>query len=161
MSLENGEGSAGVRVPDLRRIVSASGDDALAVGAIRRGQDGILMSLRTARAPESASQTRAVLSKLAVTMRLPSGYTPRSRRYPDALENGEGSAGVRVPDPRRFVSLRGDDALAVGAIRRGIDALLMSPEDGEGRPESASQTRAVCPASGDDALGCRGYTPRS
>ena len=64
MSLEDGEGSAGVRVPDPRRIVLARGDDALAVGAIRRGPDAILVSLRTARGrPESASQTRNVLSR--------------------------------------------------------------------------------------------------
>ena len=42
--------------------------------------------------------------------------------------------------------------LAVGAIRRGPDDIPMSLEDGEGRPESASQTCAVLSRGGDDAL---------
>ena len=56
-------------------LSSLSGDDALAIGAIGRGIDAILMS----------------------------------------LENGEGSPGVRVPDPRRIVIAScGDDALPSG-----------------------------------------------
>ena len=53
--------------------------------------------------PESASQTRAVVSPEAVTTRLPSGLnaaelTP-SDRCGVPLEGGEGLAGVGVPDP--------------------------------------------------------------
>ena len=70
--------------------------------------------------PVAASQIRAVLSPDAVTMRLPSGLNAALdhstimafERLADRL------AGRGVPDPRRLVLRRGDDALAVGAERR-------------------------------------------
>ena len=76
-------------------------------------------------------------------MRLHRGYTPPSRRLADVPLGTARVAGLRVPDPRRIVPASGDDALAIGLIRRGPDALLMSLKGGEGRPDSASQTRAV------------------
>ena len=54
--------------------------------------------------PESASQTRAVLSREAVTTRLPSGLNAAELTECGVpLEGGEGLAGVGVPDPRRLV----------------------------------------------------------
>ena len=54
--------------------------------------------------PESASQTRAVLSYEAVTTRLPSGLNAAEVTLVGVpLEGGEGLAGVGVPDPRRLV----------------------------------------------------------
>ena len=73
MPLEVGEGLAGVGVPDPRRLVRG-GDDPLAVGAERGGVDHVGVPLEVGEVlPESASQTRAVLSPEAVTIRLPSG----------------------------------------------------------------------------------------
>ena len=78
--------------------------------------------------PVAASQTRAVLSRDAVTMRLPSGLNAALNhdifmafeRLADRL------AGRGVPDPRRLVLGRGDDALAVGAERRALDSVVMA-----------------------------------
>ena len=74
MSLENGEGSPGVRVPDPRRLSSLAVTMCLPSGLYAAVQTRSLMSLEDGGGwPESASQTRAVLSSLAVTMRWPSG----------------------------------------------------------------------------------------
>ena len=56
------------------------------------------------------------------------------------------------PRPAPFCPASGDDALAVGAIRRGIDAILMSLEDGEGAGVRVPDPRRFLLASGDDAL---------
>ena len=69
--------------------------------------------------PVAASQSRAVLSSDAVTMRLPSGlnaalYTASVMAFERLADR---LAGRGVPDPRRLVLRRGDDALAVGAER--------------------------------------------
>ena len=54
--------------------------------------------------PESASQTRAVLSAEAVTTRLPSALNAAERTCSVCpWREGEGLAGVGVPDPRRLV----------------------------------------------------------
>ena len=96
--------------------------------------------------PESASQTRAVLSNEAVTIPLAVG-AERGGVDPFGvpLEGGDGLAGVGVPDPRRVVSspeavttrlpsgLNAAELTAVGVPRREARVL----------PESASQTRAV------------------
>ena len=67
---------AGRRVPDARRLVRRRGDDALAVRAERRARHiashGLSSGLPIA-LPLATSQIRAVLSRDAVTMRLPSG----------------------------------------------------------------------------------------
>ena len=96
--------------------------------------------------PLSASQTRAVLSEDAVTMRLPSGLNAALitqslmafERLADRL------AGLGVPDARRLVRRRGDDALAVGAERRAPHSASW-PLSGSpiGLPVAASQIRAV------------------
>ena len=49
---------------------------------------------------ESAFQTRAVLSHEAVTIRLPSGLNAAEKTVLDVPLEGEGLAGVGVPDPR-------------------------------------------------------------
>ena len=106
MPLEGGEGLAGVGVPDPRRIVGRGGDDPLAVGAERGGVDrcGVPLGRVAKVLPESASQTRAVLSPEAVTTRLPSGLNAAEKTYVGVpLEGGEELAGVGVPDPRRGV----------------------------------------------------------
>ena len=66
---------AGRGVPEPRRLVRRRGDDALAVGAERRAHDLDIMASSGSPIglPVAASQTRAVLSSDAVTMRLPSG----------------------------------------------------------------------------------------
>ena len=53
-------------------------------------------------------------------------------------------AGRRVPEPRRLVLGRGDDALAIGAERRAFTA-SSCPLSGSpiGWPVAASQIRAV------------------
>ena len=79
--------------------------------------------------PLSASHSRAVLSEDAVTMRLPSGLnaalcTPlrmARERLADLL------AALGVPQPRRVVPRRGDDALAVGAERRALHTVPYGP----------------------------------
>ena len=66
--------------------------------------------------PVAASQTRAVLSKLAVTTRVPSGLNAALVHRVLMLEGaGDGLAGGRVPHARGLVHARGDDA----ACRRG------------------------------------------
>ena len=66
---------AGRGVPDPRRLVPGRGDDALPVGAERRARHWTSWPLSGSPigSPVAASQTRAVLSLDAVTMRLPSG----------------------------------------------------------------------------------------
>ena len=68
--------------------------------------------LRTAIAmPVAASQTRAVLSKDAVTMRDPSGLNAADlTQLLVAAEDGDRLAGRGVPDARGLVVRRGDDA---------------------------------------------------
>ena len=58
-----------------RRLVLRRGDDALAVGAERRAIHSTVMAFERLadRLAGPASQSRAVLSSDAVTMRLPSG----------------------------------------------------------------------------------------
>ena len=75
----------------------------------------------------AAFQTRAVLSKLAVTMRRPSGENA-------ALLTSSGMAfqlcpllpSGRVPDPSRPILARGNDALAVRGERGAEDLVSMA-----------------------------------
>ena len=75
MAVEPADRLAGRGVPDPRGLVRRRGDDALAVGAERGATNRSLMAFERLadRWPVAASQTRAVLSSDAVTMRLPSG----------------------------------------------------------------------------------------
>ena len=114
---------AGLGVPQPRRLVVRRGDDALAVGAERRARDTLApwpVSGSPIGLPVSASHSRAVLSPDAVTMRLPSGLNAAlhtaTRMACERL--ADWLAGLGVPQPRRLVRRRGDDALAVGAERR-------------------------------------------
>ena len=73
MPLEGREALAGFGVPDPRRGVHRGGDDPVAVG-LKAARRPLRVPLEGARSlPESASQTRAVVSYEAVTTRLPSG----------------------------------------------------------------------------------------
>ena len=123
-----------------------SGLNAALTHLIRRGRGAALpIGL-----PVSASHTRAVLSADAVTMRLPSGLNAALHtasvmafeRLADRL------AGLGVPQPRRLVPRRGDDALAVGAERRALTPQLPWPVSGApiGLPVAASHSRAVLSA---------------
>ena len=71
--------------------------------------------------PVAASQSRAVLSTLPVTMVLPSGLNATAATsvlvWPSSV--ADGLAGGGVPEPRRPVVAAGDEALAVGAERHG------------------------------------------
>ena len=106
--------------------------------------------------PVSASHTRAVLSQDAVTMRLPSGLNAALiTALVMALERlADRLAGRGVPQPRRLVLRRGDDALAVGAERRARHRILMAFERladrlaGLGVPDP----RRLVRRRGDDAL---------
>ena len=89
-------------------------------------------------------------------MRLPSGLnTALSHRTIMALERlADRLAGLGVPDPRRLVLRRGDDALAVRAERRALHLTLMAYERladrlaGRGVPDP----RRLVRRRGDDAL---------
>ena len=81
------------------------------------------LSVRTS-APLLASQTFAVLSPLAVTIRDPSGLNDAEvTSIGVPLECEDLGAGLRVPDLRRLVVTPGDDPRPVGAERRRIDAI--------------------------------------
>ena len=95
-------------------------------------------------APLRASQTFAVLSQLAVTMREPSGLNDRrSDGSGVPLEREDLGAAPRVPDLRRPVATRGDDARAVGAERRRDDGSVCPLSVRTSAPLCASQTFAV------------------
>ena len=89
---------------------------------------------------------RAVLSCDAVTMRVPSGLKAAAMdgsSWPLTVADRLAARGV--PDARRLVGRRGDDALAVGAERCGNDGILMAFERSPiGWPLAASQMRACC-----------------
>ena len=85
-------GFAGLAVPQPRRLVVIRGDDALAVGAERR--DG--------RPYDTTSATVA----------------PRAKHFMALERLADWLAGLGVPQSRRLVVRRGDDALAIGAERR-------------------------------------------
>ena len=124
---------AGRGVPDARGVVPRRRDDARPVGAEGGGTTGPWWPLRTAIAlPVAASQTRAVLSSDAVTMRDPSGL--KAAEFDRALvaaENSDRRAGRGVPDACGLVRRRRDDARPVGAEGGGIDAILVAAEDGD------------------------------
>ena len=108
-----------MRVPHLRRLVLAAGDDPLAVGlnATLSDRSGVPLESEDSW-PVSASHTFAVLSQLPVTIRVPSGLNAtllHPARVP--LEGEEILARLGVPHLRRFVPTPGDDARAVGAER--------------------------------------------
>ena len=117
------DGLAGLGVPQPRRLVKdavtmrlPSGLNAALYTSSSWPLSGSPMGL-----PVSASHSRAVLSPDAVTMRLPSGLNAALRQIPTlmAFERlADWLAGLGVPQPRRLVPRRGDDALAVGAERR-------------------------------------------
>ncbi len=60
---------------------------------------------------------------------------------------------IGVPHPRRLVLGRGDDALAVGAERRRLDPVLVTPKDqGLARAVGVPHPRGLVGGRGDDAL---------
>ena len=74
-------------------------------------------------APLLASQTFAVLSSLAVTIREPSGLNDAELTVTGVpLEREDLGTALGVPDLRRLVVTPGDDPRAVGAERRRSDA---------------------------------------
>lgn len=72
--------------------------------------------------PDSASQTRALLSALAVTMRRPSGLYI-ARQMPEVVdvftvadELRDQASGVCIPNPSRPVCAYSDNSTTIGAI---------------------------------------------
>ena len=135
------------RVPDLRRPVPARGDDPRPVGAERRRRDatGVPLEGEELGTASCASQTFAVLSSLAVTIREPSGLNDAEWTRSVCPLRVRSSA--RVCASQTFAvlsSTRGDDPRAVGAERRRHDGTGV-PLEGEdlGTTSCASQTFAV------------------
>ena len=94
--------------------------------------------------PLSASHTRAVLSMLAVTMRRPSGlYLALKTTDSWPSEFCEEAPAVGLPNPRRLVIARGDDAATIGTIRRAPDDVPMARKHREEAPAVGLHTRAV------------------
>ncbi len=108
--------------------------------------------------PVAAFQTRAVLSSLAVTMRWPSGENAALSTesvWPSSFRQLLPSG--RVPDPRRLIIARGDDALAVRGERGAVDSVSMAFQ----LCQQLASGRVPHPcrpilARGDDALAVRG-----
>lgn len=93
------------------------------------------------------SQTRAVWSLLAVTMRWPSGAKgcgPDETRM--NLEHGELVPGRGIPNAGRLVIARSHDALALGAKRCGQDVVRMTLEPHELAPGARSQRPKLGPS---------------
>ena len=91
-----------------------------------------------------ASQTFAVPSWLAVTIREPSGLNDADTTQSACpLRVEELGPARRVPDPRRPVPTRGDDPRPVGAERRRTRRHRCAPEGEDSAPVVASQTLAV------------------
>ncbi len=148
-NVSRGVGHQGVGVgkdgPDPRRPVPRRGDDALAVGAERRGRDRTVMTFELADLPSRSRRPRRApsLSPDAVTIRLLSMLNAAAYTAPLWPLSGSPMGSPLSASQIRcsIVVRRGDDASAVGAVRGAKHGVCMPLKRGA-VGESAEPLRA-------------------
>ncbi len=143
-----GEGEeflAGLGIPDFGGVVGTGGDDAVAIGTEGGGPDRIRCGRRGrgVPAPVWASQTLAVLSSLAVTMRSPSGLKAADKTDPAWPARVRSSAPVWASQTLAVLSALAVTMRSPSGLKAADKTNRMAGEGEEFWPVWASQTLAV------------------